>query len=273
MYGYGFERRGVSYDTLYGKELTLAEQQAQQALRKAQGYFSETEHHQPWHCGWQREAKGGSDMSGEWQFYGSYSCEKTIRPSYDRDMVVRLVVQVGGVGKKKRGQGWKYNRWSAGLRCGLHGSSFYGRKYAQSCNSVASACRKAEKLPFIDEEVDALLKRVFSPACAQAVLRYDPRACEFVPFTTELGIAGSPHDWPIGKYFRTAWRKLWQGADKGKWIIDGTSVDVGSFGYGSGGSDVPGLTGYDYKDKYRLVHKAMVESLGCWLPEPKDQTT
>lgn len=270
-YGYGWEKRGVSYDTLYGHKWTEAEFEAEMAERKKRGQFIADAYYVPEHCLWHHKPNGGTDMNGEWSFSGAYTCEKIIRPSYDEQMAVVLVVQIGS----KR-LGWttkyRYNRWSASLRCGRY-SSYFAQKYAHSCNSLVDACRKAEKLPFIDDEVKKLLKRVFSPIGSSALFRYDTDACEFLPYKTDLGAAGSPSDWPTGKYYSVDWHRPYKGPDKTQWLLKGSSTNVTGGGYSGGGTDVPGVPyQHTWGKNWQMVQQAMIEAVGCWLPKPEEGT-
>ena len=259
------ERHKPKYDVLYGYTPSWKEWRAEQRQRKTSGRFSETEYSVPWHCGWKICRDGGYDYNGEWESVGSWTCKKIIRPSYDQLTAVSLVVKVYGRRMFKLGERrTKPRRWAASVELGGHQRSFFSLKYAKSCNSLADACRKAEKLSFLDVEITALLKQTYSPLCAESL--FCKEGADYLPYATRFRIGGDPSDWPYGSYFRTNWNIPYMGPDKDKVRLEGSSIDVSHWGSSIGPYREPGVA---YTPDFR-VHHAMVQKLGCWLPKPEE---
>ena len=246
----------TKFDTFYGKRLSLKEWARNRRESKAAGRFVENTYSTPWHCQWQIHRDGGTDITGEWQASNSWTAKKIIRPSYDQYTAVYLIVHIYG-GYKKGSWGVKPKHWSAELQLGWYGSWFFERKYARSCSSVTDACRKAEKLSFLDEDVAALLKRVYSPHRAHAVFRKEGE--EYIPYMTALGAARDPMSWDYGNYFQTYWERPWQGPQKGQTVIYGSELNRSGWGY-SGGALLP------FERNQELTTK-----LSCWLPAPPEE--
>lgn len=260
-----WEPKAVRYDTLYGYAPTRAEWEASQPHLNLCGQYQEATFSQPWHASWNRQHEGSYGISGDdWRFSGTRTCRKIIRPSYDRRSAVYLIVKV---------YGFKPKSWSAMLGLGENGSpmTYFDfkkteKKLSRSCNSVADACRKALKLPFLDEEVKALLKRAYSRRSASSIFRLV--SGEYVPWLSDFEHWGRPDWWPPGQFFKTHWEKPCLGPDKNVFRLKGTHYKINGGGYSSGTYEEPGI-GYKHGDKqWHLIHDAMVEATGSWLPEP-----
>jgi len=259
------ERHLPKYDTLYGYAPSWKEWRAEQRQRKASGRFSETECRTPWHCGWRINRDGGYDYNGEWESSSSWTCRKIVRPSYDQLTAVYLVVRVYGRRMFKPSERrTKPKRWAASVELGGHQRSFFSLKYAKSCNSLADACRKAEKLPFLNGEIAALLRQAYSPLCAESFFRKE--GVEYSPQVSRFRLGGDVSTLPYGSYFRTSWNIPYMGPDKDKVRLEGSSIDVSHWGSSSGPYREPGVL---YTSDLR-AHYAMVEKLGCWLPKPEE---
>lgn len=256
----------MRFETLYGYVPTRAEWLEEQREHAAAGRFTVRDDGEnpyvPWHSKWAVCRDGSWGYDGEWSSMDSWTCRKIIRPSYDRATAVYLVVRVRSTwfsGNRKA----RPTRWTAHVSFGEH--SYYAGMLplgpTRSCNSIISACRKAEKLPTVDAEVAKVLKYAYGARGCSAVFRKE--GAEFLPFKTCFSFAPSPNDWERGQYLQTHWDTPYSG---GQTLVKGSYVKTCMGGYSGGSyheSTTPGGP-LNYSDL--TAHHAMVEKLGCWIP-------
>jgi hypothetical protein len=243
-----------SFDELYGYAPTRAEWERERRERKQRGLLVASEYGTPWHCKWQVRRNGGIDQWGEWVPSGSWTCQKIIKPSYNLQTAVQLIVTVQG--RATRWKSCRPARWSASLALGGQKHSLWHRKYGRSCKSVSEACRKAERLPFLDVEMVELLRAVYGAEGSEALHR-EVRPGEYEPFLTVLW-NDNDLDFEGGKYLGTRWYPAQSGLElRGRYYH--------RFGGGSStlywGADGPEA------DKYN----ALMQKVGCWVPAPEEK--
>lgn len=244
-------RRFLKFLTLYGQELTREEWEQKQELNHQEGRWAESEFVQPWHVGWNVSRDGARGwFEDDWSWSDSWTARKIIRPSYDQQLTVNLIVKIWG----KRSKG-KLRPYRFRVSPVFGETSFLGIEGEfRYCKSISDALRRADKLN-LDQEIQELLKHKYTKRVGQSsVFRLE--GDQYVPWKTILISGEDGLEWPSGEYFETRWEKPWKGEHKDQWIINGIRV-VRSYGCISSHRDPK--------------NQPLTKQLGTWIPQPKEQ--